>query len=190
VWTERDLVEVKPQRSRRTVLHLLDIVVAQNQALGVGRGIKADPAMLNRALEAAQRLAPHDGIVVIISDFDGVDAATRGAVGALARHNDVIALLVHDPSQSELPPSGRMTVSDGELQISLDVGRDSMRKNVLEMSQARLRDVFAWTRDFGVPVVPLSTAEDPAQQIRHLLGRLPPRGRGGRGGGTRAGAAH
>jgi len=191
VFNDRDIVEVKPRRSRRTVLRLLDAVVAQNQALSVGRGIVPAPAMLNRALAAARRLAPHDGIVVIISDFDGADAATRTAVSALAQHNDVVAVLVHDPSQSELPSSGHMTVSDGELQISLDVGRDSVRKNVIEMSHARLHDVFAWTRDFGVPVVPLSTAEDPAQQIRHLLGRLPRGGGRGRGGrGAPAGAAH
>jgi len=187
VFDDRTIVEVKPRRSRRTVLRLLGTVVAQNRALGVGRGIVPAPSMLNRALTAAQRLAPHDGIVVIISDFDGADAATRGAVGALAHHNDVVAVLVHDPTQSELPASGRMTVSDGELQVSLDVGRDSVRKNVLEMSQARLRDVFAWTRDFRVPVIPLSTAEDPAQQIRHLLGR---RSGGGGRRGTPGRAAH
>jgi len=186
VFNDRDLAEVRPRRSRRTVLRLLDAVVSQNQALGVGRGIVPAPAMLNRALTAAQRLAPHDGIVVVISDFDGADTDTRGIVSALAHHNDVVAVLVHDPTQSELPSSARMTVSDGELQISLDTGRDGVRKNVLEMSQARLRDVFAWTRDFGVPVVPLSTAEDPAQQIRHLLGRLP----GGGGRGRAAGAGH
>src|SRR5262249_17246690 len=127
VFNDRDLVEVRPQRSRRTVLRLFDVLVAQNQALGVGRGILPAPPMLNGALAAAQGLATHDGIVVIISDFDGADAATRGSVSALAHHNDVIAVLVHDPTQSELPSSGRMTVSDGELQISLDPGRDSVR---------------------------------------------------------------
>ena len=35
-----------------------------------------------------------------------------------------MALLVHDPLQSDLPPSARMTVTDGELQIMLEVGRD------------------------------------------------------------------
>src|SRR5215467_10385720 len=64
IFNDRDLVEVKPQRSRRIVLRLLDAIVAQNQALGVGRGITSAPSMLNRALQAAQRLAPHDGIVV------------------------------------------------------------------------------------------------------------------------------
>src|SRR5262245_57978629 len=56
VFNDRDSVEVRPHRSRRTVLQVLDRIVAQNRALGVGRGIAAAPAMLNRALDAARRL--------------------------------------------------------------------------------------------------------------------------------------
>jgi len=179
VFNDSDLAVVRPQRSRRTVLRLLDILVAHNRRLGIGRGITSLPSMLNRALEQARRLAPHDAIVVIISDFDGADDETRRAVGAMAQHNDVVALLVHDPLQSELPPAGRMTVTDGELQILLDTGDSRVRRNLIEMSRQRLRDVFTWTRDFGVPVLPLSTAEDPRHQISHLLGHRPPAARHG-----------
>ena len=118
--------------------------------------------------------------MLIFSDFDGADETTRNMIGALARHNDVVALLVHDPLQSDLPASASMTVTDGELQIVLEVGRDRVRKSLMEATQKRLRDVLAWTHDLGVPVLPLSAAEDTAQQLRHLLGRLPARyGRGG-----------
>jgi hypothetical protein len=66
-----------------------------------------------------------------------------------------------------------MTVTDGELQIALDVAHGSTRQNILDMSKTRLRSVFEWTRDFGVPVLPLSTAEEPVNQLHHLLGLLP-----------------
>src|SRR5262244_213543 len=89
VFNDGAAVELKPQRSRRNVLRLLDAIVAQNQALGVGRGIAADPSALNRALRQAERLALHDAVVLLISDFDGADAETRHIVGAMARHNDV-----------------------------------------------------------------------------------------------------
>jgi uncharacterized protein (DUF58 family) len=180
VFNDRDLVEVRPRRSRATVLQILTTIVAQNQALGVGRGIAAAPAMLNTALESAQRRSPHDVVVIIISDFDGADDATRSMVGAMARHNDVVALLVHDPLQSDLPPSARMTVTDGELQIQLEVGRESVRKSIEQASQERLKTVLAWTRELGVPVLPLSAAEETAPQLRRLLGGLPSRrGQGG-----------
>jgi uncharacterized protein (DUF58 family) len=129
--------------------------------------------MLNRSLERVRRVAQHDATVVILSDFDGADETTRQVVAAIAAHNTVVAVLVHDPLQSEIPEAGRMTVTDGELQIVLDAGHAEMRRNILEMSQARLRGVLAWTHEFGIPVLPLSTAEDPVKQLHHLLGLLP-----------------
>jgi len=173
VFNDHTIDDVKPRRSRRIVLQYLSKLVAQNQALGVGRGITRDATMLNRAIDRIRRVAPHDATVVIFSDFDGADETTRHAVAALAAHNTVIAILVHDPSQSELPAAGRMTVTDGELQIALDVAHGATRQNILEMSKNRLRKVFEWTRDFGIPVLPLSTAEEPVNQLHHLLGLLP-----------------
>jgi uncharacterized protein (DUF58 family) len=171
VFTDTGCVELRPQRSRRNVLGLLRQVVAQNQALGVGRGIVNAPAMLNRAIDRAQRLALHDAIVIILSDFDGADESTRRMVGGLAVHNDVVALLVHDPMQSELPPAAR----------------DSVRRSLRDATEERLRDVLSWSREIGVPVLPLSAAEEPAAQLQRLLGANPTRqGRAGR----TAGAAH
>jgi uncharacterized protein (DUF58 family) len=181
VFDDRELTEIRPRRSRSTVLQILMAIVARNQALGVDRGISASPSMLNNALQQAQRRALHDAVVIIISDFDGADDETHKMVGAMARHNDVVALLVHDPLQSDLPASARMTVTDGELQIHLEVGRESVRKSIVEASRDRLKTVFAWTQELGVPVLPLSAAEDTAQQLRRLLGTLPDRA--GRGGG-------
>jgi uncharacterized protein (DUF58 family) len=187
VFNDGDIVEVRPQRSRRTVLQFLHALVAQNQALGIGRGITSAPANLNKALARIRRLAVHDATVVILSDFDGADETTRQTVAAIAAHNTVVAVLVHDPLQSEIPESGRMTVTDGELQIMLDAGQGEMRRKMLEMSQTRLRDVFAWTHEFGIPVLPLSTAEEPVKQLHHLLGLLP---QVSSRGGAVAGAAH
>ncbi len=181
VFNDSDLVEIKARRSRATVLQILSAIVAQNEVLAVGRGLATAPVMLNTALEHATRRALHDATIVVISDFDGAEDATRKMIGAMTQHNDVVALLVHDPLQSDLPASAAMTVTDGELQIQLEVGRDSVRKSIAEATEARLSGVFAWTRELGVPVLPLSAAEETAPQLRRLLGALP--GRHGRGGG-------
>ena len=180
VFNDGDLVEIKARRSRTTVLQILSAIVARNQALGVGRGLVAAPIMLNAALEHAERQALHDATIIVISDFDGADDATRKMIGAMTRHNDVVALLVHDPLQSDLPASAVMTVTDGELQIQLQVGRDSVRRSIMQATETRLKRVFAWTHELGVPVLPLSAAEETAPQLRRLLGAVPARhGRGG-----------
>jgi len=180
VFNDSDVVELAARRSRATVLRILSTIVAQNQALGVGRGIVTAPRMLNHALEHAVRRAMHDATVIVISDFDGADTTTRRMVEAIARHNNVVAVLVHDPLQSDLPASSRMTVTDGELQIQLEVGRESVRRSIAQASEERLQEVFAWTHELGIPVLPLSAAEETIPQLRRLLGGLPARhGRGG-----------
>lgn len=184
VFNDTDVTDVRPLRSRRTVLQLLHHITTQNHALGVGRGLKSAPGQLNDALDRVRRLAPHDATVVIFSDFDGVDKRTRDIIAMLAQHNTVVAVLVHDPLQSELPGTAQMIVTDGELQIAIETG---MRANILQMSQARLRDVLAWTPELGVPVLPLSSAEEPVAQLHHLLGLLPQQTRRG---GRAAGGGH
>ncbi|PPQ18953.1 DUF58 domain-containing protein [Bradyrhizobium sp. AC87j1] len=180
VFNDRELCEYRAKRSRSTVLQMFMAIVAYNRALEVGNGNPSAPAMLNRALRQAQARTLHDAVVIVISDFDGADDETRTIVGAMARHNDVVALLVHDPLQSDLPPSASMTVTDGELQIRLDVGRDAVRKNIAKATHDRVSGVLAWNRELSVPVLPLSAAEDTVAQLRRLLGRLPtPHGHGG-----------
>ena len=183
VFDDLGLVEFRSRRSRATVLQILSAIVARNNALGVGRGIVSAPSMLNSALKQAQRRALHDAAIVVISDFDGADDETRTMIGAMTRHNNVVALLVHDPLQSDFPASASMTVTDGELQIQLDVGRDSVRKRLSEAVQERVQHVLAWTHDIGIPVLPLSAAEDPVTQLNHLFGLLPRKKAGGPQGG-------
>jgi uncharacterized protein (DUF58 family) len=179
VFNDSAIVEIKARRSRATVLQILSAITTQNRALGVGRGLVSAPIMLNTALERARRRAVHDATIIMISDFDGADEQTRWMVGAMTQHNDVVALLVHDPLQSDLPASARMTVTDGELQIQLEVGRDSVRERIEEATHERLKGVLAWTHELGVPVLPLSAAEETAPQLRKLLGAMPARhGRG------------
>ncbi|GEC17428.1 hypothetical protein NWI01_33200 [Nitrobacter winogradskyi] len=173
VFNDSGIVEVRPRRSRQTVLQILSAIVSQNRQLGVGRGISSNVENLNTALSRVRQLAPHDATIVVISDFFGVNDATRGLAAAITQHNDVIAVLVHDPLQSELPDSGRITVTDGELQIALDARHGATRRSILGMSKARLHDVLTWSRQLGIPVLPLNTAEEPLDQLQKLLGLLP-----------------
>jgi hypothetical protein len=71
-------------------------------------------------------------------------------------------------------------VTDGELQIQLEVGRASVRQSIMQATEARLKGVFSWTHELGIPVLPLSAAEETAPQLRRLLGVIPARhGRSG-----------
>jgi uncharacterized protein (DUF58 family) len=172
VFDDRGVVEVKPHRSRRQALRILHAILEKNHALRADASWLAAPSMLNTALQSASRLVTHDYVVAVVSDFDGVDDETERLVTELAQHNDVIAVPIYDLSQTTLPPEGRFVVGDGELQVELDLGRETVRKGLLDFGGQRLARVFRWQAERGVAVLPLSTAEEPALQMRRLLGGL------------------
>ncbi len=171
VFDDSEIEEVAPHRSGQTVLRILHVLVEKNTALRADSHARSNPAMLNEVLRGVARNVSHDYLIVIVSDFDGADDETTRLVTRMAHHNDVIAIPVYDPSSQELPTTGRLVVSDGEVQIEVDFGKKSSRRRLLDFAEGRLASVMAWQREIGVPVMPISTAEDVMDQMRSLLGR-------------------
>jgi uncharacterized protein (DUF58 family) len=171
VFNDTDLVEIRAQRSRQNVLQILNAVVEMNRALSVDAAVAPNPGMLNRALDGVARVAKHDYLVVIISDFDGLDYETTRLMTLLARHNDVIVTPVFDPLSKHFPERGRIVVSDGELQLDLDTAKGSVRQRLSEVGDKRMQAIMKWWEELAVPVAPLMTDRDPMDQIRELLGR-------------------
>jgi len=170
VFNDDRIVEVRPRRSRRNLMQILEAVVRMNHALRVDADVEPRPAMLNQVLEAAARIAAHDHLVCIVSDFDGSDDDTERWLKQLAAHNDVLAVLVHDPSATHLPPSGDLVATDGRLQAEVKLGGEKVRRDLLEFSRGRMARVLGWQRLYGIPVLPLDTAEEVPLQVRRLLG--------------------
>jgi len=163
---------VRPNRSRAAVTHLLEPSLGQNNALRADSAVKRAPPQLNAVLETVARQAHHDHLVIIISDFDGQDEHTRDLLMNISLHNDVIGMLVFDPFLFDLPPSGDMVVSDGELQVELPFGAGHVRKSLSEAADARIRELLAWRSQVGMPVPVSCTAEAVVDQVRKLLGGL------------------
>ncbi len=77
VFNDEKILEVRPQRSEAAVMTLLRRVLQLNHELHAESQVEPAPEKLNHALEAARRLVRHDMLVVIISDFHGVDAQSE-----------------------------------------------------------------------------------------------------------------
>lgn len=170
VFNDSEVAEIRPARSRATVLRILHAIVAQNHALSVANGVQGNPAMLNEALRQCDRLAKHDVLVCIISDGAGQDDETRQLLTRIARHNDVLFGFVHDPLEADLPAAGQLCFGDGQLQLEVDTGQRKLRE-AFRAGFAALRAAgrrFLLLRE--APVIPLNTVDDVAQQIQARLG--------------------
>ncbi len=173
-FNDSDVIDIKPQRSQKTVMSILNAVLDMNRKLRVGTGVAPCPERLNEALTKAVRLAPHDVLVVIISDFFGADELTNRLASQLAAHNDVLGLLVHDPVR--LDPAGRnISVSDGELQMPLNLGNAKVREAIANDYRDEQQRITHFLRKLSAPLFLISNEGDVVDQVRRLLG-VPTRG--------------
>ena len=170
VFDDDDIVELKPKRSHRAVNVFLNQVAERNLALYADREVR-EPMPLNRVLQAVGRMATHDHLIVVFSDFDGIDEETHRLLSRLARHNDLILTLVHDPMAEALPRGGRLVMSDGALQIDVDLGRSSTHEALTAFSSGRLQRIRDWQHELGIAVLPQSAGEENVDQVRRLMGQ-------------------
>jgi uncharacterized protein (DUF58 family) len=169
VFGDDVIAEIRPQRSRSAVDRLIAAIAEANARL-TAEAPPVEPMKLNRVLGAAARIARRDHLVLIVSDFDGIDERTRILVGGLARHNDVILALVFDPMAEEVPEGTALVVSDGQLQAEIDTASGHVREALVHYTSGRLAEVLDWQRQLGVPVLPLSAGAETVPQIRRLMG--------------------
>jgi uncharacterized protein (DUF58 family) len=171
VFNESELVDLRPQRGQPQVLRLLHETARLNQALA-GKATPSGTLSLNDALDAARRRANHDHLVVLVSDFDGANDETRRLATQIAAHNDMLAIAVYDPLGASLRglPGMLADTGGGSIAIPLDSGFPAA------FQQAFARRLDEWTEIFRalkVPVLPISTATPPADQLRELFGQHP-----------------
>lgn len=172
VFDDSAFTEFRPHRSRRAVLQLLGAVVEKNNALQVNAGIRANGAMLNHALDQVLRSAKHDALITVISDFYGQDDDTARLLTRMAQHNDVICALLYDPIKTQMPETGRLVITDGDLQLELDTSKASQSRKLSDYFDDDLKKTKEKLAKVGVPVLLIHTAADPAEQIRKQLGHV------------------
>jgi len=174
VFNDTGVIDIKPQRSQQTVMSILRAVLRMNQELRIGSGVAPGPERLNEALTKAARLAPHDVLVVVISDFFGTDEQTEKLAVQLAAHNDVLGLLVHDPMRLD-PVAQSISVSDGTLQMPLDLANKRVREAITRDYREEQDRITRFLRKLSAPLLLVSNEGDVVEQVRRLLG-VPARG--------------
>ena len=88
----------------------------------------------------------------------------------IARHNDIICGLVYDPLERDISSADKLVVSDGYYQLELDPGHNELGEKFEASFESSFAQVRADLTRHQIPVIPISTAEPAAQQLRERLG--------------------
>ncbi|WP_027949590.1 DUF58 domain-containing protein [Haliea salexigens] len=175
VFDDSTQAEFAPRRSRRTVFALLQAMTRFNGALHAAKRVDESADRLNDVLRPVARLARHDHLVVILSDFAGANETTRKRLATIAAHNDVLLMLVHDPlAEQGLTQGEPIVLGDGQLQAEIDLGHSATLEAVGGFTRQRLQTIRNWQREINLSVLPLNAAHSTLPQIRQLLDQRRP----------------
>ena len=176
IYGDEAMHAIHPARGQRSLNSFISSLASYNQALRADF-VPATTTSLNDVLEQVAGIASHDHLIMVFSDFDGVDERTEQRLAALSEHNDLILMLVHDPSARRLRQQRPLSVTDGLHQAELDLANQRVAQAVQETSSRRLDAVFDWQKRINLSIFSLSAGEPTLPQIRKLMGALAPRRR-------------
>jgi len=171
VFNDDAIEEIRPQRSKTTVMAILRTIERMNRALRADSTVQSHSNQLNVVLQKAHRLAKHDTLVVLITDGQGMNDDTTRLTAQLAQHNDVLGMLLYDSlRESPRPSKGQHVVTDGKLQMELNFDDRKFLERIAVDYQKEMDGIRAALRKISAPLLPINTAEDVVGQIRKLIG--------------------
>jgi len=189
VFNDDGHTDVRPKRSRKSVLGLLSEIVQYNKALPrasqplthsaaaasskkIAKGSEdqdADNSFV-RMLENLRRIAHPGTRVFIISDFRGAACEpAKEQLFQLAKHTEVVALRCTDLLELELPKPGSYVVTDGTHRSQLQTGDKAARQQYHDRFHGQRAATQDHLQRLGVPVLDTLTSQAPFTVIAQFF---------------------
>jgi len=169
VFGGQDNHEIKPRRSKQSLLQLLARLARANQALSADTPLVRDSFGL--ALRRAREVLRPGSLVVILCDERTLGDSSEQQLILLARHTDLLLLPVSDPLDHALPASGLLRFGEGDAQLDVDT---NLQHSYRDQAQARRARWQRLANKLGVPLLSLSTGQELVEQLHEHLNNLRP----------------
>jgi len=160
----------RPARSSRAVMGWLETLVKMNHELVADAQWQPQQSALGAALKALAPRLSHDGLVIIVSDFEGWDEDCAQRIKDIRRDNDVIAALISDPLEQSIDLAHKLVVSDGRFQLEVDSDNSPAAERYRNQFEERLTTLTEALKRHGIPLLQISTAQEVAGQVQRKLG--------------------
>jgi uncharacterized protein (DUF58 family) len=165
--------EIKPRRSKQSLLQLLNRLALANQALSRDAQSQADSFTL--ALRRAREVLRPGSLVIVLCDERTLGDNSEQQLQLLARHTDLLLLPLSDPLVHALPAAGLLRFAERGAQLELDTHNPDLRQAYRAQAQARADRWQRLAQKLGVPLLPLSTQTELIEQLRDQLNVQRPR---------------
>jgi len=160
--------EIRPRRSRKTVLALISQIDEYNRALPLEVPTATEFAAV---LANLRRIARPGSSLFIVSDFRGAaEERAREQLFQLAQHIEITAIACGDPLEAELPRAGHYAVTNGSERSELDTADKGLRSTYSERAQQQRERLSKDFLKLGIPLLQASTERAPFSLLQTFYG--------------------
>lgn len=170
VFGDHEHHEIKPRRSKHSLLQLLNRLARANQGLHSEMQNGRDGFGL--ALRRAREVLRPGSLAIILCDERALSDAAEQQLTLLARHTDLLLLPVSDPLDHALPAAGLLRFFEHGAQLELDTHNPELRSAYHALGEQRRARWQRLAQKLGVPLLPLSTSSELIEQLREQLNGL------------------
>jgi uncharacterized protein (DUF58 family) len=161
--------DIRPRRSRKTVLALLSQVARYNRALPLPSPCSEDS--FATMLSNLRRIVRPGSSLFLVSDFRGAGIAqSRELLFQIAQHTEVTAIACSDPMEAVLPRAGRYTVTDGVERSELHTASRHLREDYSERFREQRETLTRDLQRLGIPLLEASTLHPPFSLLQQFYG--------------------
>ncbi len=178
VFNDVDSSLVRPKRSRRSALHLLNQVYQYNQNLQHIKDPEAqvpkDPDFkpgLAHALGQIRRITKPGSTLYVISDFVTMDEKALQYLNQLARHNNVVCCFVYDALEETLPVPGLYSITDGSSKGAINTHNPRIRSRYRDEFRERVAGIEAELDRLQIRLIKMRTNQFVVEQIREWIAK-------------------
>ena len=167
VFGDTEHHEIKPRRSKQSLLQLLNRLARANQSLHAEAQNGRDSFGL--ALRRAREVLRPGSLAIIVCDERALNDAAEQQLSLLARHTDLLLLPVSDPLDHGLPAAGLLRFNEHGAQLELDTHSPDLRSAYQHQAEQRQARWQRLAQKLRVPLLPLSTEHDLVEQLHEQL---------------------
>jgi uncharacterized protein (DUF58 family) len=167
VFGDNEHYEIKPRRSKQSLLQLLNRLVRVNQSLHTEA--VADRDTFGIALRRAREVLRPGSLAIILCDERALSDSAEQQLSLLSKHCDLLLLPISDPLDHALPAAGLLRFAERGAQLELDTLNPDLRQTYRAQGEARLARWERLAQKLRVLLMPLSTQREMVEQLREYL---------------------
>ena len=179
VFSDTDASLVRPKRSRRSALHLLNQIFTFNQKVNAKKentpGSEPQSADfrpgLAHALGQIRRITKPGSTLYVISDFATLDETALQYLNQLSRHNNVVCCMVYDALEESLPTPGVYSITDGSSKGSINTHSSKARSRYEQQFEERVATIESDLERLKIRLIKLRTNQLVVEQVREWIAK-------------------